>query len=167
MLSCVALSLAEDRIKTNNYAHLFGGCVEKESERDMTITTFKNMKGMIHGSDPKRIGCDNKGVLVIGYGSSTEEVKISPEADSIMPTLFHGATGDYPAIFTDEYGNVYDLGKVAVRSGRIASPPPSAVEIMELHCRADSAEDEREALRKDIEELKGIFDTNSLNFLIK
>ena len=129
----------------------------------MKITTFKNMKGLIHGSDPKRIGCDKEGVLKIG----NTEVTISPGADSIMPTLFHGATGDYEAVFTDSHGKVYHLEKVAVRGGRIAPPPPTAVEIMELRCRADAAEDECEALREKIRELENIFDTNSLNFLIK
>lgn len=128
----------------------------------MKITIFKNMKGLIHGSDPKRIGCDKEGVLKIG----NTEVTISPGADSIMPTLFHGATGDYEATFTDSHGKVYRLDKVAVRGGRIAPPPPTAVEIMELRCRADAAEDECEALREKIRELENIFDTNSLNFLI-
>lgn len=129
----------------------------------MKITTFKNMKGLIHGSDPKRIGCDKAGVLKIG----NTEVTVSPGADSIMPLLYHGATGDYEATFTDNHGKVYRLDKVAVRGGRIAPPPPTAVEIMELRCRADAAEDECEALREKIRELENIFDTNSLNFLIK
>lgn len=121
----------------------------------MKITTFKNMKGLIHGSDPKRIGCNKAGVLKIGK----VEVNISPEEDSIMPMLFNGCTGDYPATFTDGDGKVYEL-KVAVRGGWIAPPPPTTVELMELRCRADAAEEK-------IEELSNIFDTNSLNFLIK
>lgn len=32
----------------------------------MIIQTFKNMKGIIYGEDPKRIGCDKSGVLKIG-----------------------------------------------------------------------------------------------------
>ena len=32
----------------------------------MKITTFNNMKGLIHGADPKRIGCDLGGILKIG-----------------------------------------------------------------------------------------------------
>ena len=129
----------------------------------MKIQTFKNMKGLIHGNDPKRIGCDKEGVLKIG----NTEVPVSPGVDSIMPTLFHGGTGDYEATFTDKNGKVYELDKVAVRGGRIAPPPPTAVEIMELRCRADAAEEECEALRAKIRELESIFDTNSLNFLIK
>lgn len=129
----------------------------------MKITTFKNMKGLIHGSDPKRIGCATDGVLRIG----TTEISISSAGDSILPLLFHGGTGDYEATFTDIGGRVYNLEKVAVRSGRIAPPSPTDVEIMELRCRADIAEDECEALREEIRTLKNIFDTNSLNFLIK
>ncbi|MBR2478910.1 MAG: hypothetical protein IKB47_00715 [Clostridia bacterium] len=130
----------------------------------MKIQTFKNGKGIIHGNDPKRIGCDIKsGLLKIG----NTEIKIPYGEDAIMPSLFHGATGDYNATFTDEQGTVYTLEKVAVRGGRILPPSPTAVEIMELHCRADEAEAERDALKEKVWELEHIFDTNSLNFLIK
>lgn len=127
----------------------------------MTITTFKNMKGLIHGSDPKRISCDREGILKIGK----TEIEVSD--NSVMPTLFHGASGDYDAIFVDRTGKAYNLEKVEVRNGRIQPPPPTAVEIMELRCRTDAAEEECEALREEIRELQNIFDTNSLNFLIK
>ena len=129
----------------------------------MKITTFKNMKGLIHGNDPKRIGCEIDGVLRIG----ATEINVSSKGDSILPLLFYGGTGDYDATFTDICGKEYNLGKVAVRSGRIAPPSPTDVEIMELRCRADIAESECEALREEIRNLKNIFDTNSLNFLIK
>ena len=127
----------------------------------MKIQLFENMKGMIHGSDPKRIGCDREGVLKIG----SAEIEVS--SDSIMPLLFYGATGDYEASFTDSFGKEYQLEKVAVRNGRIASPSPTALDILELRCRAETAEKERDALRDRIRELENIFDTNSLNFLIK
>jgi hypothetical protein len=129
----------------------------------MRIQLFKNTKGLIYGGDPKRIGCDREGILKIG----TTEIKISPNEDAILPLLFNGCSGDYKATFTNKDGKVYELEKVAVRAGRIAPPPPVAVEIMELRCRADAAEDECEALREKIRELENIFDTNSLNFLIK
>lgn len=122
----------------------------------MKITTFKNMRGLIHGPDPKRIGCDKAGTLKIGK----VEINISAEEDSIMPQLFNGCTGDYDATFTTSKGVVYHLEKVAVRGGWIQSPPPTTVELMELRHRADVAEEK-------IEELSNIFDTNSLNFLIK
>lgn len=129
----------------------------------MKITTFNNMKGMIHGSDPKRIGCDKDGILRIGQ----TEVSISSKGDSILPLLINGGTGDYEATFTDICGTVYHLDKVAIRGGRIAPPSPTAVEIMELRCRVDVAEQECEALREELREIRNIFDTNSLNFLIK
>ena len=50
----------------------------------MRIQVFKNGKGLIHGSDAMRIGCDIEGVLKIG----ATEIKISPGEDSIMPLLF-------------------------------------------------------------------------------
>ena len=129
----------------------------------MRIQTFKNMKGIIYGADQKRIGCDKAGVLKIG----AEEIKISAGNDEVMPLLFHGGTGDYDATFAAEDGKIYDLEKVEVRSGRISAPPPVAAELMELRIRADEAEDERDALREKISELENIFDTNSLNFLIR
>ena len=129
----------------------------------MKIQTFRNMKGLIYGRDPKRIGCDKEGVLKIG----STEISISPGADSIMPMLFHGVTGNYNATFTDANGKVYELEKVEVRGGWIAPPSPTAVEIMELRCRADALDEEKERLRAKIRELENIFDTDALNFLIK
>ena len=129
----------------------------------MKITTFNNMKGLIHGADPKRIGCEQGGVLKIG----TTEIAILPDGDSIMPLLFHGGTGDYDATFTTQDGDVYNLATVEVRNGRIAPPPPTAVEIMELRFRADAAERRFAMLFDEVQRLAKIFDTDSLNFLIK
>lgn len=128
----------------------------------MQIQTFMNLKGLIHGRDPKRIGCDRDGTLNIG----STEIFVSQSGDTIMPILFHGATGDYVATFTDAEGITYDLGKVEVRNGRVAPPSQTAVELMELRCRADILERENTALKQKVEELSNIFDTNSLNFLI-
>lgn len=122
----------------------------------MKIQIFRDKKGLIHGSDPKRIGCDKAGILKVGKA----EIAITPGEDSIMPMLFNGCSGDYDATFTTSDGEVYKLEKVAVRGGWIQPPPPTTVELMELRCRADAAEER-------LEELSSIFDTNSLNFLIK
>jgi hypothetical protein len=129
----------------------------------MIITTFKNMKGLIHGPDPKRISCEVAGVLKIG----SAEITVPPGTNAIMPMLFYGCTGYYPATFTTADGRVYNLEKVAVRGGWIQPPNSTVVELMELHCRADAAENECEALREEIRRLDNKFDTNSLNFLIK
>lgn len=129
----------------------------------MKIQTFKNMKGLIHGADPKRIGCDREGVLNIGQ----TEIRISPDEDSVMPVLFNGCTGYYGATFTDANGHVYELDKVEVRGGRIVPPSQTAVEMMELRFRLDYMEDEFDRLYEQFRELSNIFDTNSLNFLIK
>ena len=128
----------------------------------MKIQTFNNEKGLIYGSDPKRIVCDKEGVLRIG----STEITLSADKEEMMPSLFNGSDGDYSASYEAE-GIVYDLGKVSVRGGRISAPPQSAVEIAELRYRADKAEAEIDALKAEIEYLKGIFDTNSLNFLIR
>lgn len=128
----------------------------------MKITTFNNGKGLIHGNDTKRIGCDKDGVLRIG----NTEISVSSNGDSILPLLINGGTGNYDATFTDICGRVYHLEKVAIRGGRIAPPSNVSMELMELRCRADSAEQECERLREEIRNLQNIFDTNSLNFLI-
>ena len=128
----------------------------------MKIQTFSNMKGLLYGADPKRVECDKAGVLKIGM----TEVSIIPGAESILPLLVNGCTGDYKATFTDNSGNVYELDRVAVRGGRVLPPPQTAVDFMELRCRMDSIETKFEELRGDIRDLKNIFDTNSLNFLI-
>ena len=129
----------------------------------MKITTFKNKKGLIHGTKYNRLTCETAGVLKIG----STEIEVNPEEASVLPILFHGGTGQYDATFTDVYGNVYDLGVVTIRGGRITSPSPTEVELMELRCRVDIAETDCEDLRAEIVALKNIFDTNSLNFLIK
>jgi hypothetical protein len=128
----------------------------------MIITTFKNMKGLIHGPDPKRISCNKPGVLKIGK----VEVSIPDGTDAVMPMLFYGCSGSYPATFTTANGRVYNLDKVSVKGGWIQPPRESALELMDLRCRLDSAEEEREALREEIRRLDSKFDTNSLNFLI-
>lgn len=128
----------------------------------MKIQTFKNKTGLIYGGDQMRIGGKTEGVLKIG----NTEIGIIPETDSILPLLFNGCTGEYHATFTDSSG-VYDLGKVTVRGGRLTPPHPMAVEIAELRVRAEAAEEECKSLREQIRILGEIFDTNSLNFLIK
>lgn len=128
----------------------------------MKIQTFKNLKGIIHGADPKRIGCDKAGVLKVGAA----EIPIHSEKDEIMPLLFNGCDGDYPATFTDADGRVYVLEKVAVRGGRIAPPSPHALEIMDLRCRLEETEAVCDSLKQKVHELGQIFDTNSLNFLL-
>ena len=129
----------------------------------MKITTFRHMKGLIHGGDSKRIGSEKAGTLKIG----TTVINISPGEDAIMPLLFHGCSGDYEATFTTLGGVVYKLEKVAVRDGRIKPPSPTTVEIMELHSLLDEANNKVDRLEEKIKELENIFDTDSLNFLIK
>lgn len=129
----------------------------------MIIALLNNNTGLIHGDDPKRISCEKSGTLFIGKTS----LDLSSKENDIMPLLFHGATGMYAARYTASDGTEYDLGKVEVQNGRISSPPPIALEILSLKSRADIAEAEAVILRQEVEALKNIFDTNSLNFLIK
>lgn len=127
----------------------------------MNIQLFMNKKGIIYGDDPKRITCDSEGLLKIGDA----EIDVTPHKECIMPALFYGASGRFGATYLTN-GELYELGEVVVRKGRIEPPSSQTVEIMALHFRADEAEKERNLLKKEVEELKEIFDTNSLNFLI-
>ena len=129
----------------------------------MKIQLFKNQKCLIHGADAKRISADIAGTLTIG----STAINISPGIESVMPLLFNGCTGEYKATFTSQLGNVYELERVSVRGGRIVPPPQTAVELMELRSRVDALEDKCETLENENRELRNIFDTNSLNFLIK
>lgn len=128
----------------------------------MNIQLFTNKKGLIYGGDQKRITCDTSGLLKIG----NTEITVNAEDENIMPLLFYGASGDYDARYIVGH-DVYVLERVAVRNGRILPPPSTALELMELHIRADTAERERNDMKSEIDELRNIFDTNSLNFLIK
>ena len=129
----------------------------------MKIQLFENGRGLIHGTDSKRISCHIAGTLVIG----TAQISIAHDTEEIMPLLFNGSTGTHNATFTSELGNVYELGKIQIKVGRIVPPSQTAVDLMELRCRVDALEAECKALREENLELKNIFDTNSLNFLIK
>ena len=129
----------------------------------MKIATFKNRKGILYGKDTKRIIAKNDGILRIGPA----EIEVNSIEERVFPELFYGGTGEYHGTFTDVLGREYDLGKIVVRAGRVVPPSPTAVEIAELRIRADIAETERDEIRAEIENLKNIFDTNSLNFLIK
>lgn len=129
----------------------------------MKIQLFDNGKGLIHGDDSKRIECNIEGTLRIG----TAEVKILPNEEVIMPLLFNGTSGTYNATFTSVIGCVYQLERVTIKGGRIVPPSQTSIELMELRCRAETLESRCDALENEVRELKNIFDTNSLNFLIK
>lgn len=129
----------------------------------MRIQLFNNGKGLIHGEDSKRIGCDIEGTLWIG----TAEVKIPTKEEAIMPLLFNGSSGTYNATYITIAGCIYVLERVTIKGGRIVPPSQTSIELMELRCRADALEEKCEFLENEVRELRNIFDTNSLNFLIK
>lgn len=129
----------------------------------MKIQLFKNDKGIIYGSDPKRINCNITGVLKIG----TAKIEVKADTENIFPLLFNGGTGKYKATFTSEAGSVYEIAEVTVKGGRVLPPSPVDVEFMELRCRVEYLEDRCSKMEEDIIRLNGIFDTDSLNFLVK
>jgi hypothetical protein len=94
----------------------------------MKLQLFNNGKGLIHGDDPKRIGCNVGGTLKIG----TAEIKITHDEETVMPMLFNGASGKHNASFTSVAGCVYQLERVTVKGGRIVPPSQTSVELMEL-----------------------------------
>jgi hypothetical protein len=127
------------------------------------IRIFKNEKGLIHGPDPKRITCNIGGVLKIG----SAKIEVKANADNIFPLLFNGSTGKYKASFTSEIGTVYELADVTVKGGRLLPPSQVDVELMELRCGYEALEAKFAEISEEINQLKNIFDTNSLNFLVK
>ena len=129
----------------------------------MRIELFKNNKGLIHGSDPMRVCCDVGGTLKIG----SAEIPVAIDVEAIVPVLFNGCTGVYPATFTSALGNVYELEKVSIKGGRIVPPSPLSVELMELRSKIDALEDRCSMLEAENRRLANIFDTDALNFLIK
>ena len=129
----------------------------------MKIQIFKNNKGLIYGSDPKRITSAIGGVLKIG----STKIEVKPDTDNIFPLLFNGGTGKYKATFTSDIGAVYELSDVTVKGGRVLPPSPVEVELMELRSGYEALVAECAEMREEIAQLKNIFDTNSLNFLIK
>lgn len=129
----------------------------------MKIQLFKNDKGIIFGSDPKRISCNIAGVIKIG----TTKIEVKADTDNIFPLLFNGGTGRYKATFTSDAGSVYELSEVTVKGGRILPPSETALEFMELRCRVEYLEDRCTEMENEVIRLNGIFDTNSLNFLVK
>ena len=129
----------------------------------MKIQLFNNGKGLIHGDDPKRISCAIGGTLKIG----TAEIKLPHCEEIVMPVLFNGASGKHNASFESVAGCVYQLERVTVKGGRIVPPSQTSVELMELRCRAEALEERCDFLEDKVRELSNIFDTNSLNFLIK
>lgn len=129
----------------------------------MRVQLFKNGKGLIFGEDTKRIGCDRAGTLNIGGA----EVGVAADSESVLPLLFNGCVGQYATTFTDADGNVFDLGMVDVRGGRIVPPTKTDVELMELRCHLDELQEVCNLMGEKLRELGNLFDTNSLNFLIK
>lgn len=128
----------------------------------MKIQLFKNGKGLIHGTDSKRISCDIEGTLNIG----SAEINVPHKSKTVMPLLFNGCSGTYNAVFKSVSGVAYQLERVEIKGGRIVPPSQSSVEHMELRSRIDVLEEALVSAEKKINELENIFDTNSLNFLI-
>lgn len=129
----------------------------------MKIQLFENEKGLIHGTDTKRIKCKADGLLRIG----ATEIKVTANEDVVMPLLFNGTSGTFNADYTSAIGIVYKLERVTVKGGRIVPPSQTAIELMELRCKSEALESRCAALEAEVNELKNIFDTDSLNFLIK
>lgn len=129
----------------------------------MKLQLLNNKRGVIYGKNALRISCDIGGTLKI----HTNDIMISPDAESVMPILCNGCTGEFKATFTDVNGIVYDLEKVTIQGGRIVPPPQIVADFMELKCKEEAIEKEFAELKAQFEELSHRFDNNSLNFLIK
>lgn len=126
----------------------------------MKIHRFKNGTGTITGVDTQRIYSDASGILQVGavalaITNATEGVAVPRIKDGIYCARF--VSGD----------NEYSLGNIKVRNGFI-SPQKiyTDIEIRLMH-RVDELEEKVVTLEAKTNELDSIFDTDSLNFLIK
>lgn len=129
----------------------------------MIIQLFNNKNFLIYGDDNKRLTCDRSGTLRIG----NTDIPVTANEECVLPALFFGASADFKATFTTLDGVEYDGGKISIRSGRVLAAPSEKIEMMTLHVRCDEAEKRLKKAEEDLERLKNIFDTNSLNFIIK
>ena len=129
----------------------------------MRIQTFTNKKGLIWGDDPLHVECDKSGVLKIG----TNKIDVVADVSTPLPILCGGYSCPALATFTTEDGAIYNLRNVHIKAGRLTPPPEDVVTSMELMLQIEDLFRISTRLNERIEELSKIFDTNSLNFLIK
>lgn len=128
----------------------------------MKITLFTNNTGLIHGDDPRHIHCESPGTLKIGR----HEIRVTEKEDELFPNLFNGCSLEHLAKYVTDDGTEYNLGKLIIRRGWIGKPSDTQLELMDLRCQLEEKTEEMKTMREEIEELKNIFDTNSLNFLL-
>ena len=129
----------------------------------MKLYTFSNKKCVIFGHDPTRLECEREGTLKIG----ATKIQVAPGEPISLPPIVDGT---YKPSFTDLDGTVYEGYVTVVRNGRITPPSKEVLELLDLRCRYEELQtkmaEKFDAIDKEIQELKGIFDTNSLNFII-
>lgn len=129
----------------------------------MKLHLFSNKKCVIFGHDPNRIECDKGGILKIG----ATKIQVAPTEPISLPSIVDGT---YKPCFTDSDGTTYEGYVTVVRNGRITSPSKETLELFDLRCRYEELQtkmtEKFDTIDKEIQELKGIFDTNSLNFII-
>lgn len=129
----------------------------------MRLYTFSNKKCVIFGHDPYHLECEREGWIKIG----PTKIKVTPGEPITLPPI---EDGTYKPSFTDSKGSVYEGYVLVVRNGRITPPSKEVFELLDLRCRYEELQtrmaEKFEAIDKEIQELKSIFDTNSLNFII-
>lgn len=140
----------------------------------MKLHLFNNKKCVIYGHDSTRLECERGGTIRIG----ATKINVTPGEPIILPPL---PNGTYKPCFTDSEGTMYEGHETVIRGGRIASPPKEVIELFELRCKYETLEKGTEKMfadlkqsisekfgeiDKEIEDLKSVFDTNSLNFII-
>lgn len=129
----------------------------------MKLYTFSNKKCVIFGHDPTRLECDKEGWLKIG----ATKIKVTPGESTNLPPIVDGTYK--PSLLASD-GTVYEGYVTVVRNGRITSPPKETLELFDLRCRYEELQtklaEKFAIIDKEIADLKSVFDTNSLNFII-
>jgi hypothetical protein len=128
----------------------------------MKIQTFNDGTGIIYGDSPSILTCEISGVLNIGG----TEFTIDSERETHIPQLFNAASGNFKAEYITEK-KTYTLRKIKVKRGFIEPPSDDVVEMTYLKARVDEVDRKCEKVLAEVARLDKLFDTNSLNFLIK
>lgn len=136
----------------------------------MTIIIFDNTKGIIRGSDPRRIISRYGGVLQIG----DDRIKVEATVKNELPILCDGYTGEVDATFYCDTGCTHELLKVRLEGGVIV-PPTAEYEnlardyklVSVLNARIDEATKALEKLYAQRQEAITALSKNPLKHLIE
>ena len=136
----------------------------------MTIIIFDNTKGIIRGSDPRRIISRYGGVLQIG----DDRIKVEATVKNELPNLCGGYTGEVNATFYCDTGCTHELFNVYLDGGVIVPPSKDYESLAQdyklvsvLNSRIEEATKALEELNAQKQEAVVALNNNPLKHLIE